>query len=71
MIFEEWELNLIIDSLEEKDNLMNNSIVTKIKTLQSQSKNKRYTFRSTDWLSEAGKKRSGKRNIQYIEGGLL
>lgn len=71
MIFEEWELNLIIDSLEEKDNLMNNSIVTKIKTLQSQSKNKRYTFRSTDWLSEAGKKRSGKRNTEYIEGGLL
>lgn len=71
MIFEEWELNLIVDSLENNDNLMNDGVITKIKTLQSQSRNKRYTFRSTDWLSEAGKKRTGKHKSDYIEGGLL
>lgn len=71
MILEEWELNLIVDSLKSNSNLMNDSIIYKIKTIQSQSRNKRYTLRSTDWLSEAGKKRAGKRKMNYIEGGLL
>ena len=71
MILEEWELNLIVDSLKSNSNLMNDSIIYKIKTIQSQSRNKRYTLRSTDWLSEAGKKRAGKRKMSYIEGGLL
>lgn len=71
MILEEWELNLIVDSLNSNSNLMNDSIIYKIKTIQSQSRNKRYTLRSTDWLSEAGKKRAGKRKMNYIEGGLL
>ena len=49
MIFEEWELNLMVDSLESNDNLLTGNIVTKLKILQSESKNKRYTFRTTDW----------------------
>jgi len=69
MIFEEWELNVIVDSLKSTNNLMTDGIVYKIRGLQSQSKNKRYTFRSTDWLSEAGRKR--KKKIKRAEEDSL
>ena len=69
MVFEEWELNVIVDSLEKNDNLLNDGIVAKLKHLQFQSKNKRYTFRSTDWLSEAGRKR--KKKIKRVEEDSL
>ena len=75
MVFEEWELNLIIDSLEEskgsKGNMLKGIVVDKIKNIQSNSRNKRYSLRSTDWLSEAAKKNKGKKKIDKINEGAL
>lgn len=58
MVFEDWELNIIVESLENNGNLMSDMIINKISKLQSNSNIKRYSLRSTDWLSEAGKKRN-------------
>ena len=58
MLFEDWELNIIVESLENNGNLMSDMIINKISRLQSNSNIKRYSLRSTDWLSEAGKKRN-------------
>ncbi len=72
MVFEEWEMNLIIESLEDSTgNMISDMVVTKLKKLQSSSKNKRYTFRSTDWLSEAAKKKKVKDKTNYQEEGLI
>lgn len=72
MIFEEWEMNTIIDSLQsDNGNMMNTLVADKLIKLQSSSKNKRYTFRSTDWLSEANKKRAGIKKKKYMDGGLI
>lgn len=72
MIFEEWEMKLIIDSLQSNNgNMMNNIVADKLIRLQSSSNNKRYTLRSTDWLSEASKKRACIKKKRYMDGGLL
>ena len=72
MVFEEWEMNVIIDSLRANEaNIMADMVASKLVKLQKSSSNKRYTFRSTDWLSEANKKRHGLKRRKYMEGGLL
>lgn len=72
MVFEEWEVKTIIDSLKANDgNMMNALVIDKLEKLQQSSKNKRYTFRSTDWLSEANKKRAKLKRKKYCDGGLL
>ena len=72
MILTEWELNTIVDSLEnDGDNIVKQMIVDKIRNLQSSSRNKRYTIRSTDWLSEAGKKSKRKTNDNVYEEALI
>lgn len=72
MVFEEWELNLIVDSLEDsKGNMVKGIVADKIKLLQSTSRNKRYSLRTTDWLSEAAKKQKKKKVNNVREGGLL
>ena len=60
MVFEDWEMNMIVDSLERNDNLIGEIVAEKLRKLQAGSKNKRYSFRSTDWLSEAAKKKRKK-----------
>ena len=59
MIFEEWELNEILKVLT--DDLKHFNIKIKIKSLMQTSRNKRYTLRTTDWLSDAAKKRGKKK----------
>ena len=67
MIFQQWELNEIIKLLDvDKDNLIYFNISTKLKQLMSTSINKRYTLRTTDWLSESAKKRKGKKRNKKI-----
>ena len=65
MIFEDWELKVIEDILNEYD-LVDFGIKVKIKEIRKTSNNKRYTLRTTDWLSESGKKRRGKKKIKKI-----
>ena len=62
MIFEDWELKVIEDKLS--DDLIDFGIKMKIKEIRKISNNKRYTLRTTDWLSESGKKRRGKKKIK-------
>lgn len=72
MVLTEWELNTIVASLESGgDNIVKEMIADKIRNLQSSSKNKRYTIRSTDWLSEAGKKSKRKTNGKTNEESLI
>lgn len=72
MVFDEWEMKTIIDSLKKNDgNMMTSLVIDKLEKLQASSKNKRYTFRSTDWLSEASKKRATMKRKKYADGGLL
>ena len=60
MIFEEWEMRIMVDSLKANEaNIMASFVASKLIELQESSNNKRYTFRSTDWLSEANKRRAG------------
>ena len=63
MIFEDWELKVIEDKLNEND-LVDFGIKLKIKEIRKTSNNKRYTLRTTDWLSESGKKRRCKKKIK-------
>ena len=63
MIFEDWELKVIEDKLSDND-LVDFGIKVKIKEIRKISNNKRYTLRTTDWLSESGKKRRGKKKIK-------
>ncbi len=60
MLFEEWEMNMMVDSLERNDNMVGEIVAEKLRRLQSESKNKRYSFRSTDWLSDAARKKRRK-----------
>lgn len=60
MIFEDWELNEICKILKADESISAFMISSKIEQLRLTSKNKRYTLRTTDWLSESAKKR--KRN---------
>ena len=69
MIFEEWELNEIRKALKDSESISGVMISTKIEQLQSTSKNKRYSLRTTDWLSESAKKQ--KRKNKNIVGGLM
>ena len=64
MIFEDWELKVIEDKLS--DDLVDFGIKMKIKEIRKISNNKRYTVRTTDWLSESGKKRRGKKKLKKI-----
>lgn len=63
MIFEDWELKVIEGKLSDND-LVDFGIKVKIKEIRKTSNNKRYTLRTTDWLSESGKKRRGKKKIK-------
>ena len=65
MIFEDWELKVIEDKLNDND-LVDFGIKLKIKEIRKTSHNKRYTLRTTDWLSESGKKRRGKKKNKKI-----
>ena len=60
MIFEDWELLTIEKALEftakSSDVLCFDTIKIKIDKIRSESKNKRYSLRTTDWLVENGKK---------------
>lgn len=58
MIFEQWELDNICNLLQSNDDLKYYNIFIKLQNLMKTSKNKRYTLRTTDWLSEAAKKRN-------------
>ena len=68
MIFEDWELDIIKSCVE--DNVFGFGIRMKIEQLQETSKNKRYTLRTTDWLSEASKK-ANRTKVKSSEGGLI
>lgn len=57
MIFEDWELNEICKILKADESISAFMISSKIEQLRLTSKNKRYTLRTTDWLSESAKKR--------------
>ena len=56
MIFEERELETISKALENSDSLACSMIKLKLDEIRSQSLNKRYSLRTTDWLVENGKK---------------
>ena len=56
MIFEERELETISKALENSDSLVCSMIKLKLDEIRSQSLNKRYSLRTTDWLVENGKK---------------
>lgn len=67
MIFEDYELVQIIKCLDEKsrndESLIFNSLKSKLEELRKQSIHKRYTFRTTDWLVEAGKKTNKSKKV--------
>lgn len=69
MIFEDWELNEVCKALQDCESISSVMIVSKIKQLQQTSKNKRYSLRTTDWLSESAKKQ--KRKKKNIKGALI
>lgn len=69
MIFEDWELNEVCKALRDSESISGVMISAKIKQLQQTSKNKRYSLRTTDWLSESAKKNKGKK--RKIIGGLI
>lgn len=72
MIFENWELQKIIDSLG--DDVSSVNIKIKIEKLMSSSVYKRYSLRTTDWLVENGRKsarnKKKKTNISSFLGVL-
>lgn len=63
MVFEEWELRKIIESLSKgsKKDLSADLIRLKLEQVMMSSINKRYTIRTTDWCVENGKKSAGRR----------
>lgn len=69
MIFEDWELNEIKKALQDSESISGTMISFKIEELQKTSKNKRYSLRTTDWLSESAKKQ--KRKQKNVAGGLI
>lgn len=77
MMFMDWELGKIYDALMSDmgrgDSICKVMIAEKIDELRKTSINKRYTLRTTDWLSEAAKKQSGKKRgrRQCCKRGLL
>lgn len=70
MIFEDWELNTIRKALQDSESISCIMIGLKIEQLQKTSKNKRYSLRTTDWLSESAKKNKGRKK-KSIVGGLI
>lgn len=70
MIFEDWELNEVCKALQDSESISGVMISAKIKQLQQTSKNKRYSLRTTDWLSESAKKQKNKKK-KNIAGGLI
>ena len=68
MIFDDNEIRKIISVLKS-DNEISDLIANKIETLRNTSKIKRYSLRTTDWLSESAKNRKKKTNKK--EGGLI
>lgn len=60
MIFEDWELLTIEKALDytaqNVPELSFDCLKIKIERIRSESINKRYTLRTTDWLVENGKK---------------
>ena len=77
MILEQYEINTILDALDKHSsdelygNVIDEQIIDKLKKIQSQSNNKRYSIRSTDWLSEAAKKRKRKNKYGLSDESLL
>lgn len=69
MIFEDWELAEICKVLQKSDSISKTMIALKIEELRKTSKNKRYTLRTTDWLSESARNR--KRKIKNNTGSLI
>ncbi len=70
MIFEDWELNIIKKALNDTDLMQCAIISNKIEQLQATSRNKRYTLRTTDWLSDSAKRQKGKKK-KAVKGGDL
>ena len=54
----------VIEAKLNENNLVDFGLKVKIKETRKTSNNKRYTLRTTDWLSESGKKRRGKKKIK-------
>ena len=61
MIFEDWELREINKALLDSESISGIMISNKIEELRKTSKNKRYSLRTTDWLSESAKKNKGRK----------
>lgn len=72
MIFEDWELKRIEESLDG-EKLSDFGIKMKIQEIRKLSNNKRYSLRTTDWLSESAKKKRGKKKEKKTvnQGDLL
>lgn len=70
MIFEDWELREINKALLDSESISGIMISNKIEELRKTSKNKRYSLRTTDWLSESAKKQKNKKK-KNIAGGLM
>lgn len=77
MLFEDYELDMMRDALAGYGSgtlygdVIAEQICDKLRNLQPQSYNKRYTFRSTDWLSEASRKRARKGRSVPLDEGLI
>lgn len=69
MIFKDNELRKIISVLKSDNEIISDLIANKIETLRETSKIKRYSLRTTDWLSESAKKRKGKKIDK--KGGII
>ena len=69
MIFKDNELRKIISVLKSDNEIISDLIANKIETLRETSKIKRYSLRTTDWLSESAKKR--KRKKINKNGGII
>ena len=69
MIFDDNEIRKIISALKSDNEIISDLIANKIETLRNTSKIKRYSLRTTDWLSESAKNRKKKTNKK--EGGLI
>lgn len=69
MIFDDNEIRKIISVLKSDNEIISDLIANKIETLRNTSKIKRYSLRTTDWLSESAKNR--KKKINKKEGGLI
>ena len=69
MIFDDNEIRKIISVLKSDNEIISDLIANKIETLRNKSKIKRYSLRTTDWLSESAKNRKKKTNKK--EGGLI